>query len=146
MGVRTLMLGSALLCIAQCCLAGGIKNIDPTADGINGASGIAVFGLYLFIFAFSMTWLPLGWVYGAEVTPLAIRGQASSLGYAVQYIMNFMVVLVTPIGTDNIGGYYYIPWAISNGVTVIVLYFFFPEISGLSLGEIDLLFSDGKVR
>merc|ERR1711939_791121 len=144
--VRTLMLGSSLLCVAQCFLAGGIINIDPAAEGISAPGGIAACGLYLFIFSFSMTWLPLGWVYGAEVTPLAIRGQASSLGYAVQYIMNFMVVLVTPIGTDNIGGYYYIPWAISNGVTVIVLYFFFPEISGLSLEEIDLLFSDGKVR
>merc|ERR1711939_315902 len=144
--VRTLMLGSSLLCVAQCFLAGGIINIDPAAEGISAPGGIAVFGLYLFIFAFSMTWLPLGWIYGAEITPLAIRPQASSLGYAVQYIMNFMVVLVTPIGTDNIGGYYYIPWAISNGVTVIVLYFFFPEISGLSLEEIDLLFSDGKVR
>lgn len=139
--VRTMMLGAATQSIAMILLAGGIAHIDNPAGGYVGAVGI-----YLFIMAFSATWLPCGWLYGAEVTPLAIRLKAAALGNTLQYAFNFMIVQVTPIGITRIGYKYYIPFAISNAVLVPLLYFYFPEISQLSLEEIDELFSDGKVR
>lgn len=59
--VRTLMLGSLLQAIGMALLAGGIAHIDVKAAGYPAATG-----LYLFICAFSMTWLPIGWSYSAE--------------------------------------------------------------------------------
>lgn len=81
--VRTMMLGSLLNSIGMCLLAGGIAHIDKKP-----AAYAAATGLYLFIVSFSMTWLPCGWIYGAEVSALAVRSQASALGNAVQYLFN----------------------------------------------------------
>lgn len=53
--------------------------------------------------------------------------------------------MVTPVGISRIGGYYYIPWAISNAAIVVLLWMFFPEPARLSLEQVDLLFIDGKV-
>lgn len=59
--VRTLMLGSFLQAVGMCLLAGGIAHIENKAAGYPAA-----LGLYLFICAFSMTWLPVGWSYASE--------------------------------------------------------------------------------
>lgn len=67
------------------------------------------------------------------------------MGIATQYLANFVVVMVTPTGIASIGGYYYIPWAISNACIVGLLWYFFPEPARLSLEQVDLLFLDGKV-
>jgi hypothetical protein len=68
------------------------------------------------------------------------------MGIATQYLFNFVVVMVTPTGIARIGGYYYIPWAISNAGIAFFLYWFFPEPARLSLEQVDLLFLDGKVN
>ena len=78
-----MMLGSFLNAAGMCLLAGGIANIDKKP-----AAYAAATGLYLFIVSFSMTWLPCGWIYGAEVSALAVRSQAAALGNAVQYLFN----------------------------------------------------------
>lgn len=76
-----------------------------------------------------LTLIAHSWIYGAEISPLKIRSKANSLGIAMQYLFNFVVVEVTPVGIARIGGYYYIPWAISNALICVFLYFFFPEVS-----------------
>lgn len=53
--------------------------------------------------------------------------------------------MVTPVGIRSIGGYYYIPWAISNACITVLLWYFCPEPARLSLEQVDLLFLDGKV-
>ncbi|KAK4703538.1 hypothetical protein P7C70_g2677, partial [Phenoliferia sp. Uapishka_3] len=158
--VRTMMLGAFLNCVGMCLLAGGIANIETKKSAAYAAAA----GLYLFIMSFSMTWLPCGWIYGAEVSALAVRNQASALGNAVQYLFNFLIVEVTPVGISSIGWKFYIPFAISNAAMIPLLYFFFPEMlvlyfdnirkssltyafvsAGLSLEGIDSLFANGKV-
>lgn len=100
-----------------------------------------------------MTWLPCGWIYGAEISALAVRNQAAALGSATQYIFNcespplasllvgtktdlgFFIVLiveVTPSGISSLGWKFYLPFAVSNAAMIPLLYFFFPEI-GMSL-------------
>lgn len=51
-------------------------------------------------------WLVPSWIYGAEITPLAIRQRSNSLGIATQFLWNFGVVMVTPVAIARIGGYY----------------------------------------
>jgi len=138
--IKLLMLGSTCLAIGQAFLAGGVAHIE-TSTG----AGVAAFGLFLFIFSFSGTWLPGGWLYGPEITPLAIRAKASGVGYMLQFLFNFFIVEITPVAIDALTYKFYIIFAIVNALTVPLLYFFFPETANLSLEEIDCLFVDGKV-
>ena len=54
-----------------------------------------------------------------------------------------MVVEITPIGIDSIGWRFYIIWTVFNFSFVPIVYFFYPETSGRSLEEIDVIFARG---
>ncbi|GAA5830485.1 hypothetical protein JCM3766R1_002738 [Sporobolomyces carnicolor] len=139
--VKLMILGAVFLCIGQVLLAAGVANADKAAGGI-----VAATGLYLFLTVFSMTALPVAFVYSSEVVPLAIRTRAATLGIAVQYIINFLIVMVTPVGIKSLGYKYYIIFAIFNALIIPGCYFFLPEVAGLTLEGVDELFAAGKVR
>ena len=54
------------------------------------------------------------------------------------------VVLVTPIGIDNIGWRFYTIWAILNACFVLVIYVFYPETANRRLEDLDRYFAEGK--
>lgn len=56
----------------------------------------------------------------------------------------FAVVLVTPIGIDNIGWKFYIIWAILNATFVPIVYLFYPETSNRRLEDLDRYFAQGQ--
>ncbi|GAA5983768.1 hypothetical protein JCM11641_001751 [Rhodosporidiobolus odoratus] len=99
--VNTMIIGAAGCCLGQVLLAAGV-GAGTKAGGI-----VAAAGLYLFICIFSATHLPTAFVYSAEIVPLAIRTRAATLGIAAQYIVNFVVVMVTPVAIKKIGWGYY---------------------------------------
>jgi len=135
------MLGSFLQCVGMACLAGGIAHIDNNKP----AGAAATFGLFLFIASFSSTWLPVAWMYAAEISALAVRSQVAALSAGAQYACNFAVVMVTPVGISSIGWKYFVIFGVFNAVTIPILYLFYPEVAGLSLEGVDELFADGKV-
>ena len=65
-----------------------------------------------------------------------------AIGSAVNWIMNFAVVQITPVMITNIG---YEPFIVFMSFCVLDLlwvYFVLPELRGLSLKEIDAVFAD----
>lgn len=56
----------------------------------------------------------------------------------------FAVVLVTPIGIENIGWRFYIIWAILNACFVPIVYLFYPETSNRRLEDLDRYFAEGQ--
>ncbi|BGP03938.1 putative Sugar transporter STL1 (putative) [Rhodotorula toruloides] len=140
--VRTMIIGAAGCCVGQILLAAGVAHQESKAAGY-----VATAGLFLFLCIFSATHLPTAFVYSSEIVPLAIRTRSATLGVAVQYILNFVVVMVVPTAIPGMGGWgFYALFAGVNGLMVPVLYFFCPEVSGLSLEDVDSLFTGGKVR
>ncbi|GAA6057344.1 hypothetical protein JCM3770_001103 [Rhodotorula araucariae] len=139
--VRTMLIGAFGCCVGQILLAAGVYHQNVKAGGY-----VAATGLYLFLSVFSGTHLPTAFIYSAEVTPLAIRTRAATLGVACQYILNFVVVMVTPTAIKNIGWGYYAIFAAVNGLMMPAIYWFCPEIAGLTLEGIDELFAGGKVH
>ncbi|BGP20699.1 hypothetical protein JCM10213_001054 [Rhodosporidiobolus nylandii] len=137
--VNTMIVGAIGCCIGQTLLAAGV-GVGTKAGGV-----VAATGLYIFLCIFSGTHLPTAFVYSAEIVPLAIRSRAATLGVAVQYIANFVVVMVTPVAIKNITYGFYIIFAIINALMVPAIWFTCPEIAGLSLEGIDGLFANGKV-
>lgn len=111
-------------------------------DTETAAIGAAV-GLFLYIASFGATWLPLPWLYPAEINPLATRGQANAVSTIANWSFNFAVVMLTPILIDAIGWGTYALFAALNASFLPIIYFFYPETKNRSLEEIDIIFAKG---
>jgi hypothetical protein len=55
------------------------------------AKGAAV-GLFTYIAFFGATWLPLPWLYPAEINPIKTRGKANAVSTCTNWLFNFLVV------------------------------------------------------
>ncbi|KAM5345669.1 hypothetical protein ACJ41O_011530 [Fusarium nematophilum] len=96
-----------------------------------------VFGYYT---TFGLSWIAVPWMYPAEVNTQRMRIAGAGVATATNWICNYAVVLVTPIGIDEIGWKYYLIYAVLNAVFVVIVQVFYVETAKLTLEEIDELF------
>jgi hypothetical protein len=92
------------------------------------AKGAAV-GLFTYIAFFGATWLPLPWLYPAEINPLKTRAKANALSTVSNWLWNFFIVMITPVLIDSITWGTYLFFAILNALFFPVIWFFYPETS-----------------
>lgn len=111
--------GTAMFITFACLQAGGDEN----------AKGAAV-GLFIFIAFFGATWLPLPWLYPAELNSMAVRTEANAISTMTNWLSNFLVVQVLPTMTASIGAFTFLLFAIANMIFLPFIYFFYPETSG----------------
>ncbi|KAF1957382.1 general substrate transporter [Byssothecium circinans] len=111
----------------------------------SAAKGAAV-GLFTYIGFFGATWLPLPWLYPAEVNPLKTRAKANAVSTCTNWLFNFTVVMITPVMLDNIGWGTYLVFACINAAFFPVIYIFYPETKMRSLEEIDIIFAKGHIE
>lgn len=76
-------------------------------------------------------------VYPTEINSLTMRTKGAALGAATNWIFNFMVVEITPIGIENLGWRFYIVWVALNAAMIPVIYVFYPETAGRTLEDMD---------
>ncbi|KAI2470382.1 general substrate transporter [Annulohypoxylon bovei var. microspora] len=112
----------------------------PTA-----AKGAAV-GLFTYIASFGATWLPLPWLYPAEINPIKTRAKANATSTCTNWLFNFLIVMVTPVMIANIGWGTYLFFAAVNACFLPIIWFFYPETAKRSLEEIDIIFAKGFVE
>ncbi|KAJ5177474.1 Major facilitator superfamily domain general substrate transporter [Penicillium coprophilum] len=112
------------------------------SDKAGPAKG-AAFGLFIYIASFGATWLPLPWLYPAEISPIKTRAKANALSTCSNWLFNFLIVMVTPIMIKKIKWGTYLFFAGMNACFLPVIYFFYPETARRSLEEIDLIFAKG---
>ncbi|KAL3481443.1 general substrate transporter [Aspergillus californicus] len=137
-GRRKLFLGgsfvqTAAMVITFACL---IPGDAETSKG-------AVFGLFLYMAAFGAAWLPLPWLYPAELSPVRTRAKANAVSTCNNWLFNFTVVMITPPMVDAIGWGTYLFFAAWNAFFIPIIWFFYPETANRSLEEIDLIFAKG---
>ncbi|KAI1075299.1 general substrate transporter [Whalleya microplaca] len=106
------------------------------------SASIAFFFLY-YVF-FGIGWQGVPWLYPAEINSLSMRTKGAGLGTATNWIVNFMVVEITPVGIDSIGWRFYIIWTVFNFSFVPIVYFFYPETAGRTLEDIDHFFQENQ--
>ncbi|EIM87185.1 general substrate transporter [Stereum hirsutum FP-91666 SS1] len=114
--------------------------------GTPGPAKGAAFGLFFYIMWFGSTWLPLPWLYPAELNPLRVRTKANSISTMCNWIFNFLVVQVLPTMTTSIGWATFLIFAIANAIFIPIIYFFYPETAGRTLEEIDIIFAKAHVE
>lgn len=106
------------------------------------AKGAAV-GLFTYIASFGATWLPLPWLYPAEISPIKTRAKANALSTCTNWLFNFLIVMVTPVMIANISWGTYLFFAVVNACFLPIIYLYYPETARRSLEEIDLIFAKG---
>ncbi|KAI1646861.1 general substrate transporter [Daldinia loculata] len=111
----------------------------------NAAKGAAV-GLFTYIASFGATWLPLPWLYPAEINPIKTRAKANATSTCTNWLFNFLIVMITPIMISNIGWGTYLFFAVVNACFLPIIWFFYPETAKRSLEEIDIIFAKGFVE
>ncbi|OJJ49283.1 hypothetical protein ASPZODRAFT_59898 [Penicilliopsis zonata CBS 506.65] len=139
-GRRPLMLvGAVGMSLSMVVLA-----ITTSFTGQSGPGIAAAVFLFVFNTFFAWGWLGMTWLYPAEIVPLRIRAPANALSTSANWIFNFLVVMITPVGFDTIGYKTYIIFAVINAFIVPVVYFFYPETAYRSLEEMDAIFHKTK--
>lgn len=98
-------------------------------------ASIAFFFLYYVFFGIGFQGVP--WLYPTEINSLAMRTKGAAIGTATNWICNFIVVEITPIGIQSQGWKFYIIWVVFNMAFVPLVYFLYPETADRTLEDLD---------
>jgi hypothetical protein len=99
-------------------------------------------GLYMFMVTYSPGEGPVPFTYSAEAFPLHFRDIGMSSATAITWGFNFIISFSWPMIAEaftNLGGFYF--YACWNLVGWVFAYFMLPETKGLTLEELDAVFS-----
>ncbi|KAL1979411.1 hypothetical protein VTN96DRAFT_6054 [Rasamsonia emersonii] len=124
------------MAIAMAVIAAMVE-VNTYASGIVAATAIFLYEAF-----FTWGWMGNLWCYTAEILPLDCRSKGMGFAVGCQWVWNFVMIFVTPIGLANIGWRMYIIFAIFNLSFFPIIYFFLPETAGLSLEVLDAVFVD----
>jgi MFS family permease len=90
-------------------------------------SQASVFFFFLYYIGFGLGMLGIPWLYPTEINSLPMRTKGAAAATMSDWITNFIVVEVTPIGLQTLGWKFYIVWTVLNASFLPILYLFFPE-------------------
>ncbi|KAI3175601.1 hypothetical protein DTO039G3_2759 [Penicillium roqueforti] len=139
-GRRPLLIAAAAgMTIAQACLAGLSSDLKNTS--MAGASLLFYF-VALFCFPIGLFLVPF--MYAAEIAPLKTRAQVTAMAAAANWLFNFVLAEVSPVGFATIHWRYYIVYACISAFACVFFYLFCPETKGRTLEEIDDIFVQSK--
>ena len=143
-GRRRLMMYGAL---GQCCCWLAITLFLHSALEAEALSirqrqlgSAAVLFFFLFNCFFGASWQGVSWLYPTEINSTHNRITGMACGVATNWLINFGVVFITPLGIAKLGSQFYAIWTVLNGLMVPILYVFYPETAGRSLEDIDGMF------
>ncbi|PSN59329.1 general substrate transporter [Corynespora cassiicola Philippines] len=144
---KLLLLSASGQTISMCILSGAIwyvteKPDDPASYGM-GILAVACF--FLFNTFYAQGFLAIPFFYPAEITNLRTRSRGVSLSVMSNWIFTFLVVMITPVATANIGWRTYVIFAVLNAAFIPMIYLFLPETAGLSLEALDNIFDCGGI-
>lgn len=111
------------------------------------ANKVMIAFICMFIASFSATWGGVVWVISAELYPLGVRSKCTAICAASNWLVNFICALITPYivdtgsHTSSMGPKIFFIWGSLNALGVVVVYFTIYETRGLTLEEIDELYS-----
>lgn len=129
-----LLLGAAGQGVAFILIAVGIRL------GSYQMSIFSVVFIFVYNFFFGISFLSIPWLYPAEINSQAMRNVGTSVSTATNWIFVYIIVLVTPMGIDNLGWKFYLMFGIFNFAFLPFIWLFYVETARLSLEQIDRVF------
>lgn len=144
-GRRKLLLYGAIgMCICEYLVA----IIGVTVGSDNVAAQRALIALVcIYIAHFAATWGPIAWIVTGEIFPLNVRAKSMSLSVASNWLWNFAIGYATPYlvnrepGSAGLEVKVFFIWGSTCLGCFLFTYFFVPETKGLSLEQIDMMYT-----
>ncbi|KAI0478253.1 general substrate transporter [Xylaria cf. heliscus] len=102
----------------------------------------SVVWFFVYYIGFALGMLGIPWLYPTEVNSLPMRTKGAALATMTNWITNFLVVEVTPIGIQKIGWKFYVIWAVVNAVALPIIWAIYPETSNRTLEDLDAYYRD----
>lgn len=143
---KTLMGGSAGMLVCLVIYASiGVKNLYSGGFGVDANKPVGdamIFLACFFIFFFATTWGPAVYVVVSETYPLRIRSKGMAIATAANWLWGFLIAFFTPFIA---GAIHFAYGYVFFGCLVFSFFFVFafvPETKGLSLEEVDELYTN----
>ncbi|KAK5653989.1 hypothetical protein OQA88_7665 [Cercophora sp. LCS_1] len=109
--------------------------LTPLAILTSFSKPIAIIPLIFLLHAiFATAWHPIPWLYPAEVNALGMRSKGAALATATNWVVQFMVVEITPRGIE-MGWRFWVVWTVANLGFAGVVWGFYEETTGRGLEE-----------
>ncbi|KAI1638136.1 general substrate transporter [Biscogniauxia mediterranea] len=102
----------------------------------------SVVWFFVYYMGFALGMLGIPWLYPTEINSLPMRTKGAAIATMTDWLTNFIVVEVTPIGIQNLSWRFYIIWAITNAAFLPVIWLFYPETSNRTLEDLDAYYRD----
>ncbi|WWC68156.1 uncharacterized protein I206_102079 [Kwoniella pini CBS 10737] len=108
------------------------------------ASGyVATVCLFLYQSFFTWGFMAGVWCYSNEILSTTYRSKGGGLCVALQWLFDFVILQVTPIGIDQIGWGIFLVFAVFNFAYAPLVWLFCPETAGVPLESIDAMYLPG---
>ncbi|KAK7219012.1 hypothetical protein V2G26_007015 [Clonostachys chloroleuca] len=106
-------------------------------DGSHKAAEASIVFFFLYYIAFGLGMLGVPWLYPTEINSIAMRTKGAAVSTATNWITNFFIVEITPIGIQNLGWKFWIVFTVFNAAFMPVIYFLYPETANRTLEDLD---------
>ncbi|KAI0421698.1 general substrate transporter [Xylaria grammica] len=116
-----------------------LRFVDISANSAElGKAAIVFFFLYYISFGLGMLGVP--WLYPTEINSLPLRTKGAAVATCTNWITNFIIVEITPIGLNNLGWKFWIVWTLTNTAFLPIIYFLYPETANRTLEDLDFYY------
>lgn len=143
LGRKTLLLwGSFFMFIAHAIIAGLVGAYSGDWSAHKAEGWVSAGFLFFYMLSFGASWGPVPWAYPAEIFPSSLRGKGVALGTATNWLMNFIIGLITPPLVQNTNYGAYIFFAVFCLLSLLWTMWGVKETKGRTLEQMDHVFGD----
>ncbi|KAI8712422.1 MFS domain-containing protein [Fusarium sp. LHS14.1] len=139
---RPKFIGYGLLGCQACLIieAALVANFVGTSNTTALRAAVAILFIFVFIYEFALD--SAQFVYLGELFPTHIRAKGVSLGCGTLALMNVIWLSVAPTAFNDIGWKFYLCFIVPGCFCAFGILYYFPDILGQPLEEIDAIFAD----
>jgi len=99
----------------------------PGFAGQHQVAQACIVWFFIYYIGFGLGMLGIPWLYPTEINSLPMRTKGAAVATATDWLTNFVVVEITPIGLQNLGWKFYIIFTVLNAAFMPIL-FVFPHV------------------
>lgn len=110
--------------------------------GAHRAAEASVAFFFLYYMGYSLGMLGCPWLYPTEINSLPMRGKGAAAATMTNWLLNFVVVEITPIGVQTLQWKFYIIWTVFNALFLPIIWLFYPETADRTLEDLDAYYRE----
>ena len=144
MGRRPMFIWGTISMMIFLVLTGVLTHYYGSGGNAAGSKSILAM-VFLFAGSYNFSWTPLSVLYPVEILSYSTRAKGMSINAAFVWGSAFINIYIIPYCMDAISWKFYLITGLGiNGVSLIIIWFWYVETAGKTLEELDLLFDGVK--